>query len=204
MQNTTTRLQTWALIPINFKPVTINEYLSLDKVKGEYFDGTQYRDIEFEPCLEDLEYLLTFKFEDLTYRGTIEFRSVCCQPIYDSMTVAAFHIGLLERVQELSGLLNSDNVIYSHGYSASELQRMFAKKELPDFVDKERLVQVLLRILDLSAAGLKQRGMNEEIFLAPLYERARALSNPAKDMLLGIESGISPEYYIDEYSRLQR
>ena len=189
---------------INFKPVTINEYLSLDKVRGEYFDGAKYRDIEFEPCLEDLEYLRTFKFEDLTYRGTIEFRSVCCQPIYDSMCVAAFHIGLLERVQELSGLLNSDNVIYSHGYSASELQRRFAKKVLPDFVDKEKLVQVLLRMLDLSAAGLNQRGMNEEIFLTPLYERARALSNPAKDMLLGIENGFSPEHYIKEYSRLKR
>lgn len=189
---------------INFEPVPINEYLKLNKVRGEYFDGSEYREIEFEPCLEDLEYLRTFKFEDLTYRGTIEFRSVCCQPIADSMSVAAFHIGLLERVQELQGLLNSDNVLYSHGYSASELQRMFAKRSLPDFADKEKLVQVLLRILDLSASGLKQRGMNEEVFLAPLYDRARILSNPAKDMLKGMNNGIPIEHYIREYSRLQR
>ncbi|MGN1115822.1 MAG: glutamylcysteine synthetase, partial [Candidatus Ornithomonoglobus sp.] len=185
---------------INFTPIPINEYLKLDKVQGEYFDGEKYQSIEFEPLIEDLEHLRTFKFEDLTYRGTIEFRSMCCQPISDSMTVAALHIGLLERVQELQGLLNSDNVIYSHGYSASELQRLFSRKALPDFVDKEKLVQVLLRILDLSAAGLKQRGMNEEVFLEPLYERARTLSNPAKKMLDGIEQGKTLEYYIKEYS----
>ncbi|MGM9937967.1 MAG: glutamylcysteine synthetase [Candidatus Ornithomonoglobus sp.] len=185
---------------VNFTPIPINEYLKLDKVQGEYFDGEKYQSIEFEPCLEDLEHLRTFKFEDLTYRGTIEFRSMCCQPISDSMTVAAFHIGLLERVQELQGLLNSDNVIYSHGYSASELQRLFSRKTLPDFVDKEKLVQVLLRILDLSASGLKQRGMNEEVFLEPLYERARTLSNPAKKMLDGIAQGKTLEYYIKEYS----
>ena len=81
---------------------------------------------------------------------------------------------------------------------------MFAKKELPDFVDNERLVQVLLRILDLSASGLKERGMNEEIFLEPLYERAKALSNPAKAMLEGMNRGISLEHYIKEYSLLKR
>ncbi len=187
---------------VNFEPISINEYLKLSTVQGEYFDGEQYRDIEIHPQLEDLDHLRTFKFEDLTYRGTIEFRSMCCQPISDSMTVAAFHIGLLERVQELQGLLNSDSVIYSHGYSAAELQRMFAKRSLPDFVDKEKLVSVLQRILDLSASGLKQRGMDEEIFLEPLYERARTLSNPAKIMLEGIEAGTPPEYYIKEYSEL--
>ncbi|MCH5210721.1 MAG: glutamylcysteine synthetase [Oscillospiraceae bacterium] len=189
---------------INFTPVPINEYLKLDSVQGEYFDGTGYKDIEFEPCLEDIDHLRTFKFVDLTYRGTIEFRSMCTQPIADSMSIAAFHIGLLERVSELQGLLNSDNVIYAHGYSASELQRMFARKELPDFVDKEKLTKTLLRILELSESGLKQRNMNEEIFLEPLYERARTLSNPAKNMLEGIENGASLEYYIKEYSLLKR
>ena len=185
---------------VNFEPVPITEYLKLDKISGEYFDGNEYQSIEFEPCLDDLEYLRTFKFEDLTFRGTIEFRSMCCQPICDSMSVAAFHIGLLERVGELHGLLDADNVIYSHGYSAAELQRMLAKKTLPDFIDEQKLTETLLRILDLSASGLKQRGMDEEIFLKPLYERARKLSNPAKEMLTGIENGLSLEHYIKEYS----
>ena len=58
-----------------------------------YVDGS-YKEISFSPAIEDLEYLRTFKFVDLTFRGTIEFRSVCCQSITDVMTVASFHLGL--------------------------------------------------------------------------------------------------------------
>lgn len=189
---------------VSFKPIPITEYLKLDKISGEYFDGNEYQSIEFEPCLEDLEYLRIYKFEALTFRGTIEFRSMCCQPISDSMSVAAFHIGLLERVEKLRELLDADNVIYSHGYSAAELQRMLSKKTLPDFINEEKLTETLLRILDLSASGLKQRGMNEEIFLEPLYERAKKLSNPAREMLSGIENGLSLEHYIRKYSLIER
>lgn len=92
----------------------------------------------------------------------------------------------------------------SHGYSASELQRLFARKELPDFVDKEQLKTVLRQILDISSDGLKQRGKNEEIFLKPLYERADTLSNPAKDMLDGIENGETMEDYIKIFALAQR
>lgn len=187
---------------INFTPVPINEYLKTDTVKGEYFEDGEYKEIEIVPCIDDLEYLRTFKFEDLTFRGTIEFRSMCCQPISDSMCAAAFHIGLLERVNELQGLLNSDAAIYSHGYSASELQRMFSKLEVPNFVDKQKLIQTLIRILELSESGLKQRGMNEEIFLQPLYERAYSLTNPAKKIVDGLNNGIEIEYFIKEYSKL--
>lgn len=160
--------------------------------------------IEIEPRIEDLKHLRTFKFEDLTYRGTIEFRSVCTQPISDSMSVAAFHVGLLERVEELRELLYSDNVIYSHGYSASELQRLFAKRELPDFADGKRLKAILHQILDIASDGLKQRGKDEEIFLNPLYERAAELSNPAKSMLCGMENGRAAGDYIRLYSLAQR
>jgi hypothetical protein len=42
--------------------------------------------------------------------------------------------------------------------------------------------------------------MNEEVFLEPLFERAKTLSNPAKKMLNGMENGVPLEYYIKEYS----
>ncbi|MFQ9792099.1 MAG: hypothetical protein ACLRX7_01780 [Acutalibacteraceae bacterium] len=43
-----------------------------------------------------MEYLRSYKFEDLTFRGTIEYRSACCQPVSECMCVAAFHVGLQE------------------------------------------------------------------------------------------------------------
>ena len=187
---------------VNFTPVPITDYLKLDSVHGEYYDGSKYVEIDIEPEIGDLEHLRTFKFEDLTYRGTIEFRSSCTQPICDSMCVAAFHIGLLERVSELSGLLSGDTSIYSHGYSAAELQRILSKRALPDFIDKARLSDMLVRILELAESGLRQRGMGEEVFLAPLYERVRTLKNPSAVMVEGLEQGKNIEDYIKLYSKL--
>ena len=187
---------------VNFTPIPINEYLHTDSVKGEYFDGERYRTIKVVPELDDLLYLRTFKFEDLTFRGTIEFRSSCCQPISDSMTVAAFHIGLLENVQQLKKLLENDTVIYSHGYSASELQRLFSRRNIPSFTDKRKLSRRLTEILDLAADGLKKRGHGEEVFIESLYERASQLTNPARKMLDGLDKGETIEHYIQEYAQI--
>ena len=124
---------------INFKPTVIDDYLKRDKMEGEFFDGNGYRRTEFVPDIADLAYLRSFKFEDLTFRGTIEFRSMCCQPIQDSMSIAAFHMGLIDNVGELAQILNEDSVLYTHGYNATELQKMMSKVELPEFVNREKL-----------------------------------------------------------------
>lgn len=187
---------------IDFTPIPIEEYWKLDSVRGEYFDGENYREIEFVPSIEDFKYLRTFKFEDLTFRGTIEFRSSCCQPISDSMTVAAFHIGLMENVPELKQLINNDTVIYSHGYSATELQRLLSYRELPSFADKQKISQRLVQILNLAEEGLERRGHGEEFFLKPLYERAEDLTNPAKKMLDGLDRGETIEHFIAEYAKV--
>lgn len=187
---------------IDFKPVSVRDYFELEKVSGEYFDGSSYRSTTFSPECCDLQYLRTFKFEDLTFRGTIEYRSSCCQPISDVMTVAAFHTGLSIKLDELKELLENDRVIYSHGYSPAELQDMLSKRELPKFLDRDGLRSQLEAILDIAASGLKERAKNEEHFLAPLYDRAGKLTNPAKEMLEGLEQGIPMTQFIEKYSRI--
>ena len=187
---------------INFKPTEVREFFGLDKVSGEYFDGSAYRRVDFSPEAEDLKYLRTFKFEDLTFRGTIEYRSACCQPIRDVMTVSAFHTGLAERLDELTEVLSCDKVIYSHGYDASELADMFSKRTLPAFTDKAALKEQLRRLLDISAGGLKERGRGEEAFLDVLYERAEHLESPAAKMVKGIENGSGIERFIENYSQI--
>ena len=187
---------------IDFKPVSVRDFFGLEMVSGEYFDGSAYRSTTFSPDGRDLEYLRTFKFEDLTFRGTIEYRSSCCQPIKDVMTVAAFHTGLADKLDELRELLEKDRVIYSHGYSPAELQDMLSKRTLPNFIDREELKKQLRRILELAAKGLEERGKNEEHFITPLFERAEKLTNPAKDMVEGIEKGIPLVKFIEEYARI--
>ena len=110
-----------------------------------------------------MQYLRSFKFEDLTYRGTIEFRSSCCQPVKDSFTVSAFHIGLIENLDKLKNLLDNDSVIYTHGYSADEMKKMLSMREIPEFINKSDLKSRLIEILNLSSEGLDRRGHDEKI-----------------------------------------
>ena len=185
---------------IDFEPVSVRDYFAAKSIKGEEFDGEKYRTVEFAPQESDLQYLRTFKFEDLTFRGTIEYRSSCCQPIKDVMTVSAFHTGLVVKLGELKELLENDRVIYAHGYTAIELQNMLSKTKLPELIDKRSLRGQLIRILDIARAGLAARGLNEEHYIDALYERAEKLTNPAKQMLEGIKSGRPLYDIVREYS----
>jgi gamma-glutamylcysteine synthetase len=187
---------------INFPPVPVNEYFRKDYITGEYFEAGSYHEITFEPEIDDLEYLRTFKFEDLTFRGTMEFRSVCCQPIADVMTVSAFHLGLKEMLEELDALLEEDHVIYHHGYSATELRKLFTHRELPEFVDKAAVYKLARQVVELAEQGLVNRGYGEERYLEPLYERIEGYSNPARKMMYELEHNVPMEDIIREYSSL--
>lgn len=187
---------------INFAPTKITDYLNRDEIFGEYFEKGEYKKITFKPSIDDIEYLRTFKFEDLTYRGTVEFRSVCCQPIEDSLTVAAFHLGLMENLEKLSVLMENDHTIYGHGYNATELRKLFVKNELPGFVDEDKLYFLAKQILDLAYEGLQRRNKNEEQLLLPLYKRVDKKTNPAKTMLKLINQSVNLQDIILEYSKI--
>lgn len=184
---------------INFAPIPIMEYFQKNTVCGEYYEDGGYKTITIYPELEDIQYLRTFKFEDLTYRGTVEFRSVCCQPIKDSMTVAAFHLGLKNQLYELDALLKEDHVIYHHGYTPTELRRMFNHSELPAFVNADDLYELTKKVLDLSWKGLELRRYGEEALLQPLYERLAERTNPAKKLLQLRKQGVGLEEIIYTY-----
>ena len=185
---------------IDFTPLTLDEFFSRDSVEGEYFDGEKYQKITFVPEISDLEYLRTFKFEDLTFRGTIEYRSSCCQPLSEALTVAAFHTGLKEKLYKLKEILEKDDVIYSHGFNALELQKLLSKQKLPEYIDTAAVEKQLIIILELAADGLKKRGFGEEVLLSPLYERVHEHTNPAKEMLDGIKNGVPLKNFIEQYA----
>jgi gamma-glutamylcysteine synthetase len=187
---------------INFPPEPVLEYYQEDSVTGEYYADGAYHEISFAPDIEDLAYLRTFKFEDLTFRGTIEFRSVCSQPVADVMTVSAFHLGLKKQLKELEEMLENDHVLYHHGLSATQLRKLFVKREMPDFVEPKAVYDLARQVLDLAKKGLQQRGFGEEEFLEPLYERIAQQANPAQKMLHQLSNDIDIENVILEYSTL--
>ena len=103
---------------INFESMNLLDYFGQDYVRGEIYNNGEYRNIDIKPCISDIKYLRPFKFINLTFRGTVEFRSICTQPIKDSMCVAAFHVGLKDNLDELDNIIDNDEVIYNNGYTA--------------------------------------------------------------------------------------
>ncbi len=188
---------------INFPPMPLLEFFNQESVTGEWLENGTYQKTSFRPELSDLQYLRSFKFEDLTFRGTIEFRSGCCQPAADAMTIAAFHTGLMENLEQLDALMEKDTVLYHHGYQPTELRKMFNQRIHPAFVDEDALYQLAEQILTLASDGLKKRELGEEVYLQPLFERIRTRQNPAEHLLRQRESGVPLEDIILAYGRLK-
>ncbi len=187
---------------INFPSMNLLDYFASDYVTGEIYCRGEYRKIDIKPCINDIRYLRPFKFINLTFRGTVEFRSICTQPIKDSMCVAAFHLGLKDNLDELNYIIDNDEVIYHKGYTASELRKLLVYDEVPTFIDKNDLCKLSKDIVDLASDGLKERGIGEEAFLSPLYNRIKKHTNPGKDILKSIRNNVSLEKIIKDYGKI--
>ena len=115
------------------------------------------------------------------------------------MCVAAFHLGLKDKLDELEELINNDTIIYHKGYNAGELRKLLIQDEIPSFIDKKDICKLSKSIVDLSSAGLEERGIGEEIFLEPLYERIKKHTNPGKDIIESMHNGAKIEKIIKDY-----
>ncbi len=189
---------------MNFAPIPLLSYVEQEQIHAEYYNSEKgaYEVIDFVPELSDLKDLRSFKFEDVTFRGTVELRSVCEQPVSEIMSPAAFHTGLMEEIPALSTLLSDQSPLYKDGKSPMELRRLYVKRELPDSVCRKEISGLLQEVLALAEKGLKKRGRGEEVFLKPLYRRAELLLSPAREMTEGLSEGKELEYYIRKFAEL--
>lgn len=188
-------------IYINFPSMNLKDYFNSEKIIGEYYCKGEYKTTEFKPSIDDINYLRAFKFINLTFRGTLEYRSVCTQPIGNSMSVAAFHVGLKHKLNELKSLF-FNSPVYHNSYNSNELRKFLIKREIPDSINKKDLEELTRNVLDLAYDGLKERNLGEEIFLVSLYENLENKTNPGKHLLDSLENGKSLEELIKEYGDL--
>ena len=65
-----------------FEPIRAKDYLSTSSVKAHSIHGEV---VTIEPSEEDFKTHRSYQFQDLTIRGTIEFRSVCTQPFSSTL-----------------------------------------------------------------------------------------------------------------------
>ena len=85
-----------------FEPIRAKDYLSTSSVKAHSIHG---KVVTIEPSEEDFKTHRSYQFQDLTTRGTIEFRSVCTQPFSLTFAPVAFHLGLLVNLENLENIL---------------------------------------------------------------------------------------------------
>ena len=118
------------------------------------------------------------------------------------MTVSAFHLGLLNKTEDLFELMKNDRSLYNNGYNAVELRKQLVCRELPSYIDTDGLYELAGAVLDLCKVGLVERGFGEEIYLAPLYERIEKRTNPARTMLDNLKNGTNINEIVKEYGRI--
>ena len=156
-----------------FEPIRAKDYLSTPSVKARSIHGEV---VTIEPSEEDFKTHRSYQFQDLTTRGTVEFRSVCTQPFSATFAPAAFHLGLLVNLETLESILKDTSLFEVFDYDYLRISFFVSKKEISK--DDFKLILPLTEaLLTCAEDGLKNRGFGEEVYLAPLQERLAALKN---------------------------
>ena len=147
-----------------FKPIRAKEYLKQDKILAYRLDGSSK---EIQPQEEDIKNHRSYHFQDLTTRGTIEYRSVCTQPLNKTFAPIAFHVGLHHNIKELEEYLAQNIVFDFSKENPKQLRRQYSKKNLTES-ELEKIKQYSLDLLKISRRGLIDRGNKEEDYLEEL------------------------------------
>ena len=147
-----------------FYPIRAKDYLGTPEIHAFALDGEE---ILLYPQEEDFETHRSYQYQDLTTRGTIEFRSVCTQPLNRTFASAAFHLGLLVNLDKLEAYLRTAPFFTTVGRDYKSLRRQFSKKQLTD-EEETAIVEFSKGILLLAEEGLEKRGKQEMTYLQPL------------------------------------
>lgn len=147
-----------------FEPIQACDYLTTSEFQAYDLEGNQ---VTLEPLEQDFSTHRSYQYQDLTTRGTVEFRSVCAQPLDRTFAPAAFHLGLLVKLEQVKDYLASATFFKDYGRNYPDLRRQFSQKHLSS--DQEAAVKKFATdILELCQAGLQESGFGEEIYLEPL------------------------------------
>ena len=112
-----------------FSPIRARDYLDTDEITAYTLNG---KETLLVPQEKDFQTHRSYQFQDLTTRGTVEFRSVCTQPLDRTFASAAFHLGLLVNLDKLEAYLETAPFFESFGRDYKSLRRQFSKKHLTD------------------------------------------------------------------------
>lgn len=144
-----------------FKPIRVENYLDQKEITAYTADGNEKI---IKPVKEDLKQHRSYQFQDLTARGTVEFRSVCTQPLETTFAPIAFELGLFVELEKLENFLEDCSFFKNEEQDYRKLRKKYSKKILSK-EEKEAIQSFSKDLLDIAEAGLMKRGYGEEKFL---------------------------------------
>ena len=144
-----------------FKPIRVEDYLDQKEITAYTADGNEKI---INPVKEDLKQHRSYQFQDLTARGTVEFRSVCTQPLETTFAPIAFELGLFVELEKLENYLEDSSFFKNEEQDYRKLRKKYSKKILSK-EEKEAIQSFSKDLLDIAEAGLMKRGCGEEKFL---------------------------------------
>ena len=144
-----------------FKPIRVEDYLDQKEITAFTADGNEKI---INPVKEDLKQHRSYQFQDLTARGTVEFRSVCTQPLETTFAPIAFELGLFVELEKLENYLEDSSYFKNEEQDYRKLRKKYSKKILSE-KEEETIQSFSKDLIDMARAGLIKRGYGEETFL---------------------------------------
>ena len=144
-----------------FKPIRVEDYLDQKEITAYTTDGNEKN---INPVKEDLKQHRTYQFQDLTARGTVEFRSVCTQPLETTFAPIAFELGLFVQLEKLENYLEHCSFLKNEKQDYRNLRKKYSKKILSK-EEKDKIKTFSKELLEISKSGLLERGYEEEKYL---------------------------------------
>ena len=144
-----------------FKPIRVKDYLDQKEITAYTADGNEKI---INPVKEDLKQHRSYQFQDLTARGTVEFRSVCTQSLETTFAPIAFELGLFVQLENLENYLEHCSFLKNEKQDYRKLRKKYSKKILSK-EEKEAIQSFSKDLIGIARAGLMKRGYKEEEFL---------------------------------------
>ena len=151
----------------------VEYYQAGGRARGVAHDG---RDVPLTPCPDDIDQHATFYWYNarLSRYYTVENRVNDQQPPDELLCVPALTLGLLEALPE------AVEIVASYAWNDLAAARTAACREGLEAIEGGVAVDELAgRMLGAAQAGLERRGLGEEQFLEPLWQRLKARRCPA-------------------------
>ncbi len=99
-----------------------------------------------------------------------ENRNIASQPWEDRLAGAAYCLGIMENIEKVEELVKEKTW---EEWRALRLETMKSSMEV------DEAVEVIEKLLPLAKEGLEKRGLGEEVYLEPLFERLEKKESPA-------------------------